>query len=245
MWRAGATVAVFEILSFLSQKTSFLFFPEGKSLKISSVGSWHNTVMAYVHSIVASVGVLLVLIVERKTFLTENGMYRGHGTLSYTVVSISCGYFAFDLWDILRKRLYNPRSPSILAHNALLLVCFTTALYRDVTINYLILTLFCEINSIFLHQRRLFGLAGVPFESKLNRVNWVLIWVTFFGSRVMSHALIPFRFFFDMKNFPLGVEFPMALFGILGFNFLNIELFRDLLRAQRKETEMGTERKSR
>ena len=51
----------------------------------------------------------------------------------------------YDQVDMLRRHLYNPSSPSLLVHHAVLLVCFTMALYRQVTINYLILTLFCEV----------------------------------------------------------------------------------------------------
>lgn len=93
--------------------------------------------------------VLAVFAADFGTF--GKGMYRGHSSRAYTVVSISCGYLAYDLWDTLRRRLYNPKAPSILAHNAILLVCFTIALYRDVTINYLILTLVCEVSMTLLH----------------------------------------------------------------------------------------------
>ena len=89
--------------------------------------------------------VVLVLVLDRGSF--GSGMYLGHSSTAYTVICVSCGFFAYDLFDTLRRRLYNPHSPSILAHNAVLLVCFTTALYRDVTINYLIATLICEVRA--------------------------------------------------------------------------------------------------
>uniref|UniRef100_A0A453G0H5 TLC domain-containing protein n=1 Tax=Aegilops tauschii subsp. strangulata TaxID=200361 RepID=A0A453G0H5_AEGTS len=56
----------------------------------------------------------------------------------------SCGYFAYDQLDTLRYRLYSGWIPGILMLHLFLLICFTLALYRNETINYLILTLLCE-----------------------------------------------------------------------------------------------------
>ncbi|KAK3041382.1 hypothetical protein RJ639_001580 [Escallonia herrerae] len=63
---------------------------------------------------------------------------------AYLALCFSCGYFAYDQGDMLRYRLFSAWIPSILVHHLILLVCFTLALYRNVTINYLILTLICE-----------------------------------------------------------------------------------------------------
>lgn len=70
-----------------------------------------------------------------------NGTWLG----AYSALCVSCGYFAYDQWDMLRYRLYTGWIPSILLHHLILLVCFTLALYRKVAINYLILTLVCEV----------------------------------------------------------------------------------------------------
>lgn len=67
---------------------------------------------------------------------------------AFEALSFSCGYFAYDQWDMLHYRLYNGWIPSILVHHLVLLICFTLALYRNVTINYLILTLICEVSHI-------------------------------------------------------------------------------------------------
>ena len=64
---------------------------------------------------------------------------------AYAALCFSCGYFAYDQLDMLHYRLYSGLIPSILVHHLILLVCFTLALYRNVTINYLILTLVCEV----------------------------------------------------------------------------------------------------
>lgn len=75
-------------------------------------------------------------------------LFGGTWPWAYQALCYSCGYFAYDQWDMLHYRLYSGWIPSILMHHLVLLVCFTLALYRNVTINYLILTLICEVCQI-------------------------------------------------------------------------------------------------
>lgn len=81
----------------------------------------------------------------------SNGMFEhsqlveGTWPWAYEALCLSCGYFAYDQWDMLRYHLYSGWIPSILVHHVVLLLCFTLALYRNITINYLILTLICEV----------------------------------------------------------------------------------------------------
>lgn len=74
---------------------------------------------------------------------------------AYPALCISCGYFAYDQWDMLLHHLYKGWIPSILVHHLVLLVCFTLALYRNVTINYLILTLVCEVSLGILSMQKI------------------------------------------------------------------------------------------
>lgn len=78
-------------------------------------------------------------------------LFGGTWPWAYPALCFSCGYFAYDQWDMLHYGLYSGWIPSILMHHLILLICFTLALYRNVTINYLILTLICEVRcTIFL-----------------------------------------------------------------------------------------------
>lgn len=74
-------------------------------------------------------------------------LVEGTWPWAFEALCFSCGYFAYDQWDMLHYRLYNGLIPSILVHHLVLLICFTLALYRNVTINYLILTLICEVST--------------------------------------------------------------------------------------------------
>lgn len=179
---------------------------------------------------------------------------------AYSALCFSSGYFAYDQTDMLRFRLYKGWIPSILTHHVILLACFTLALYRNVTINYLILTLICEVrlkgttlfllllffysckfhfseflqfHSIFLHIRKLRRMAGIMQD--VVHIEWTLNWVAFFTSRAGAHALITYKLITDAPKFVQGIQLPLALFGMLGMNILNLILGIDLFKAYCRE----------
>ncbi|KAL8231055.1 hypothetical protein R6Q57_000833 [Mikania cordata] len=155
---------------------------------------------------------------------------------AYSALCISCGYFAYDQLDMLLYGLYSGYIPSILLHHFILLGCFTLALYRNVTINYLILTLICELHSIFLHVRKVRRMIGLhDGKSKLVKIEWFLNMSTFILARLLSHVLITFKLLKDASKFEKGVELPLALFGMVGMNLLNVFLGIDLFNAFKRE----------
>ncbi|XP_042492277.1 TLC domain-containing protein 1-like [Macadamia integrifolia] len=200
-----------------------------------------NTCVSLLHSSVTSVSVILILVNQWATkglsaTFNHDQLFGGMWPGVYLALCFSCGYFAHDQWDILRFRLYNGVIPSILVHHLLHLVWFTLALYRRVTVNYLILTLICELHSIFLHVRKVRRMAGVrDTNSKFVRVEWALNWITFFLARLGSHILITIKLIKDASKFGKGVELPLALFGMVGMNLLNVILGLDLFKAYRRE----------
>ncbi|KAI5683484.1 hypothetical protein M9H77_04712 [Catharanthus roseus] len=206
-----------------------------------------NTSVSLLHSSITSLAVMIILANQ----WMSNGANKmfGHSQLvqftwpgAYSALCISCGYFAYDQWDMLLYRLYSGLIPSILMHHLLLLLCFTLALYRNVTINYLILTLICELHSVFLHVRKVRRMAGFrDARSKIVKLEWFLNWTTFLIARFASHVLITIKLIKDASKFGKGVELPLALFGMVGMNLLNIFLGIDLFKAYRRERR-STER---
>ncbi|KAK7282724.1 hypothetical protein RIF29_11721 [Crotalaria pallida] len=200
-----------------------------------------NTSVSLLHSSVTSASVVFVL---SRQFLTNgsSGMFD-HSQLvevtwpwAFEALCFSCGYFAYDQWDMLRYHLYNGWIPSILVHHLVLLICFTLALYRNITINYLILTLICEPHSIFLHVRKLRRMVGIrDAKSIIVKLEWFLNWTTFFVARFASHILITAKLIKDAHKFERGLELPLALCGMAGMNLLNIGLGMDLFTAFKRE----------
>ncbi|WCJ44666.1 TRAM LAG1 and CLN8 (TLC) lipid-sensing domain containing protein [Euphorbia peplus] len=200
-----------------------------------------NTSVSLLHSSIVSASVVYILVhqcVKHGSDATFEHLQLVRGTWqwAYPTLCFSCGYFAYDQLDMLLYKLYSGFIPSILMHHLILLICFTLALYRNVTVNYLILTLICELHSIFLHVRKVRRMAGVrDAKSKIVKLEWVLNWATFIFARSVSHILITIKLLKDASKFDKGVELPLALFGMAGMNCLNIGLGIDLFNAFKKE----------
>lgn len=200
-----------------------------------------NTCVSLLHSTVTSASVIFILATQWTTkglneMFDHSELFGGTWPWAYKALCFSCGYFAYDQWDMLRYGLFSGWIPSILVHHLILLICFTLALYRNVTVNYLILTLICELHSIFLHVRKLRRMAGVRnASSKIVRMEWIFNWLTFFIARLTSHILITMKLLTDAPKFGGGMELPLALFGMAGMNLLNIFLGVDLFNAYRRE----------
>ncbi|CAK7346974.1 unnamed protein product [Dovyalis caffra] len=202
-----------------------------------------NTSVSLLHSTTISVSVVFILVNQclRNGFggmLEHSQLVGGTWEWAYAALCFSCGYFAYDQLDMLHYRLYSGLIPSILVHHLILLICFTLALYRNVTINYLMLTLVCELHSIFLHVRKVRRMAGVrDAKSTIVKIEWFLNWLTFIFARSLSHLLITIKLIADASKFEKGVELPLALFGMTGMNFINAGLGIDLFHAYKRERD--------
>lgn len=227
--------------SFFYQTSNTLirFFSSSKSSLSDPL--FVNTAVSLIHSLVTSSSVIFILFKQGLSngfsgMFDHSQLVEGTWPWAFEALCFSCGYFAYDQWDMLHYRLYSGLIPSILLHHLVLLICFTLALYRNITINYLILTLICELHSIFLHVRKVRRMAGIrDARSVIVKLEWFLNWTTFFVARCVSHVLITAKLIKDAHKFGKGVELPLALFGMAGMNILNIGLGMDLLKAFKRE----------
>ncbi|EOY16301.1 TRAM, LAG1 and CLN8 (TLC) lipid-sensing domain containing protein [Theobroma cacao] len=200
-----------------------------------------NTSVSLLHSTITSTSVVFILVNQWlrtgfKRMFDHTQLVEGTWPWAYQALCFSCGYFAYDQWDMLHYHLYSGVIPAILMHHLILLICFTLALYRHVTVNYLILTLICELHSIFLHVRKVRRMVGVrDAKSKVVKVEWVLNWIMFVLARIISHVLITVKLIKDASKFEKGVEWPLAMFGMAGMNLLNAFLGIDLFNAFKRE----------
>ncbi|CAO2172212.1 unnamed protein product [Urochloa humidicola] len=222
----------------------FAFFQAANAAVRASVSRdplFVNTAVSLLHSSLTSASVIFVLVNQWRDKGLENmfeheELFGGSWIGAYSALCFSCGYFAYDQLDMLRYWLYSGWIPGILMHHLILLICFTLALNRNVTINYLILSLVCELHSIFLHVRKVRRMAGFrDFNRKVVKLEWVLNWATFVTARVICHILITYKLVTDAHKFGKGIELPLALLGMAGMNLLNIFLGLDLFKAFGRE----------
>jgi hypothetical protein len=113
------------------------------------------------------------------------------------------------------------------------------ALFLDRFIPYLVVTLVCEVNSVFLHGRKLLSMAGAlqtasPFIVRLMYwQSWGFLVLTMILNRLGVHAVVLVQTIDDfiMGRFPetwLGI---LAISGMFAFNALNVQLVFSTVRA--------------
>ncbi|XP_052190053.1 uncharacterized protein LOC127799873 isoform X2 [Diospyros lotus] len=174
-----------------------------------------NTSVSLLHSFFTSTSVIFVLVNQwmrngSSEIFEHSQLFGGTWPWAYQALCFSCGYFAYDQWDMLRYRLYRGWVPSILLHHLL--------------------------HSVFLHLRKVQRMSGVrDAKSTIVKAEWVLNWATFVLARFTSHVLITVKLIKDAPKFGKGVELPLALFGMATMNVLNLFLGVDLFNAYRRE----------
>ncbi|CAF0780246.1 unnamed protein product [Rotaria sp. Silwood1] len=103
--------------------------------------------------------------------------------VTYLTCSLSFGYFCYDLCDIISNRRGSDLFEIIL-HHIVTLIFFGLNIFRVLNVGYQMFALLAEVNSIFLHARKLFQLFNIPRENFFVRLNMILNILTFFLCRL-------------------------------------------------------------
>ncbi|KAF1335474.1 Membrane protein, partial [Globisporangium splendens] len=144
-------------------------------------------------------------------------------------------YFAYDLWDYVLHRLYI-KSPGIVVHHVVILICYISALTKTVGVPLLSLALICELHSAFMHLRKLMSMSNYSVSASATyKWVWHLQWATFLLARTVPHAGVTWLVYQARGDFAQPTHFWMAFVGMLFINALNIQLLRGVYGAFRKD----------
>ncbi|UJR13523.1 hypothetical protein I4U23_000537 [Adineta vaga] len=140
-----------------------------------------NLLVSWIHSLITGLSVIY-------SFWTYAPyMYNDlvtHVTLfTYLTCALSFGYFWYDFCDILSNRRGSEMT-ELLFHHVLTLIFFSFNIFRIMNIGYQMFALIAEINSIFLHARKLFHLYKIPRDNLVVRFNMFLNILTFILCRL-------------------------------------------------------------
>lgn len=153
----------------------------------------------------------------------------------FLATSVSTGYFAYDLWDYVLNRLY-VKSPGIIVHHVVVLICYISALTKTVGVSLLSLALACELQSVFMHARKLLVMSNYSvWQSTLLQWVWRAQWTSFGVARLLPHVAVATLTYRARELFAQQSHFAMAFGGILFINLLNAQLFLDVRKACRKD----------
>lgn len=134
--------------------TSFMFFTKfNRWIKSKSMKSnWlkENILLSFVHALICSI-ILLIAVIRAPEFFQDPLSHANH--FNYALIAFSIGYFAYDFLDCIRHS--SQSLVGIVIHHIVAIVFLSHVLYQTRNIGYAIYGLSLEINSVFLHARRL------------------------------------------------------------------------------------------
>ncbi|CAF1664274.1 unnamed protein product [Adineta ricciae] len=181
---------------------SFMFFTYCNQKIHRKKSNWlqQNTLLSFIHASICSI--LLIIGVLRATEMLEDPLSHANH-FNYTLLAFSIGYFLYDFVDCVQNSTTSV--VPILIHHIIVIVFFSHVLYYTRNIGYAIYGLSLEINSVFLHARRLIRWYS-PFSKTIHFQNFLKI-------------------FIDIGNY---VTFVLFRFGIViaGLRALHREGFR-------------------
>ncbi|KAK1948449.1 TLC domain-containing protein 2 [Phytophthora citrophthora] len=191
-----------------------------------------NTAVSMLHSALSSLLAISALITSHSL----NGDYVNTVTRGeFLATAVSTGYFAYDLWDYMLNGLY-VKSPGIIVHHVVVLICYISALTKTVGVPLLSLALMCELHSVFMHARKLLVMSNFSVQqSSLLRWIWRAQWMSFAVARFLPHMIVAVLTFKARENFVQELHFGMAFGGIIFINLLNAQLIFDVRKAYQKD----------
>ncbi|CAF3034838.1 unnamed protein product [Rotaria socialis] len=109
-----------------------------------------NTLLSFIHSSICSV--LIIISVLRAPEMFDDPLSHIN-YFNYALVAFSLGYFCWDFFDCLQNSTSS--TFAILIHHIVVITFLLHILLRSRNIGYALFALSLEINSVFLHARRL------------------------------------------------------------------------------------------
>ena len=208
---------------FTASRVIFVPFAASKVKSYSGFSStekalWCNTATSLLHSTVSSCFVILVILFDQTT---QGDIVTKSSNLEFLTLCVSTGYFAYDLWDYVVSQLYL-KSYGVVVHHVVILICYISALFKNVGIPFLAITLICELNSLFMHLRKLLSMSKHSIrQSQLYRGVWYAQWITFVTARLLPHIVTTVWVWKTRHFFPRELFFYMAFIGMVFIDVLN------------------------
>ncbi|KAK3738439.1 hypothetical protein QZH41_017067, partial [Actinostola sp. cb2023] len=142
------------------------------------------------------------------------------------------GYFIHDLFDMLFNDL--KKSGALILHHIMVLGAFSLAVFQESYLGFVMGSLVVEINSVFLHSRRIMVLHNVSKASLKYEVNGVLLIFTFVVFRFFTNGWMVYFTIHTVYVLPLMVSVYVCIAaGIV--TIINIILFMIIWNADFKK----------
>lgn len=209
-----------------------------------------NILLSFIHASISSV--LIIIGIIRAPELFEDPLSHSNH-FNYAVLAFSAGYFIYDLLDCVRNSTTSKKG--ILTHHIMAITFVIHVLYSTRNVGYAIYGLAIEINSIFLHARRLIRwYAPITTSNYYNNLIKKFVDISNYLTFIFCRFGIVFtglRAVYIQRNrlhpivqlFIIGIGLAMAILNLVLFYRLSKSQFRDKSKIEStKETTLITEK---
>ncbi|XP_028415231.1 TLC domain-containing protein 2-like [Dendronephthya gigantea] len=204
-------VSVISALSFQAvNKSVALVLPAPRKFQDQwkKVWLWENICTSFVHSFLSA---LLTVYSIYKTPSMLKDMIDSWNILAYYTLALSIGYFIYDFINLI----INDREKGlcIMIHHVLVIFIFYITVSNKKYIPFALCALLMEINSVFLHTRRLMHMSDINPKGLAFRMNCILLTTTFVIFRLILCAWM--IHFFVMNGHTVSqLHLGFGIFGL-------------------------------
>ncbi|CAB4038744.1 TLC domain-containing 2-like [Paramuricea clavata] len=219
-------------------------FPPPVQLRVQwrKVWLWENLVTSLVHSIIsATLSIYSIYITPSMT----RDMINTRNNLLYYTLAISIGYFVYDVIDLSVND--RQRSLCIIIHHMLVLSSFLLCVIGNKLLPFAIFALLVEVNSIFLHTRRLMRMSEFDPNGVAFKINRVLLVITFISFRFISCVWVTIRLVINqhaINRFIFAVGFGGLCIAIVQNFFLLQQLWSSDVKSSNDHISQTQNRKT-
>lgn len=205
-------------------KNIFTSLPRYRALGSARQGVLLNTAVSLVHATINSCVILHTLVYRHEELTTD--MVYGKVTCAGFLFPFTIGYFVYDSLDMLRPG-FLAQDKTIFLHHGVVIAGGSVSAYWGYVQPFAFMASMAEINSVFLHARKILSMMGLK-TSMLFHLNWVCLITTFLWTRLYIHAkaIIYAAALIGTHNF----EAACGVLGGVAIYLHSIRLLRALLR---------------
>ncbi|KAI9091020.1 TLC domain-containing protein [Phlyctochytrium arcticum] len=204
-----------------------------------------NHLVSGIHAVFASALVISTFITYPELVGDLQGVHAGAKALNQArfALAFSTGYFIADCLDMALNGVYAGNF-GIWAHHVVALACYVSGLHHCLLYPYLVLTLLVELNSLFIHTRKLLlltynsSISSMPVPHlALYKTATTWMKLTFVPTRMLANFYISYRLVMDRRE---GWAAPiwtwwLAMFGMAGVNYYNFVLWNQVKASVRRD----------
>ncbi|KAH3887339.1 TLC domain-containing protein 2-like [Dreissena polymorpha] len=167
-----ASIAVFSVLNVV------ITFIGPPAVVQEESWRWNNLLISWIHGAIVGTWDILCLVLYPEMF---DDLLHHINYFTYLMVAFSTGYFVYDFLDLLIKRqLFSCWEVTL--HHIAVTSMFWYNFHCRMCIGYNVVALMAEINSFFLHSRKLLHMLKFEFTNNFYRAVCYVNLLTFSSS---------------------------------------------------------------